>query len=107
MNQVLLGTVRFKRWRCRAVLAHYHNGRPAIALFDDDDGAPVARATVNVPGVRLARDEVIVKDYAENTGMLEALVTAGIVTMTDRTVSLGHAVGQICRLVNVNRSVTP
>ncbi len=106
MSNHVLGIVQFKAWLCTAVLEMYSNGRPAIALFDCEDGSPIACATVNIPEVPLAIDEIIVKDYSENTGMLEALVAAGIVTTTDKTVPLGFTLGHVCRLANVDIPVT-
>jgi hypothetical protein len=35
--------------------------------------------TVNLPEVHLDPDEVLIKDYAENEGVLASLVNAGIV----------------------------
>ena len=102
MSKRVLGIVQFKAWLCTAVLETYSDGRPAIALFDCEDGSPVACATVNVPEIPLAIDEIIVKDYSENAGMLDALVAAGIVTTTDKTVPLGFTVGHVCRLANVD-----
>ena len=101
MSERILGYLQFGRWRCRAVLRYYVNRRLAILLLSIQDGRPVARATVNVPAIYLGLDEVVIKDYSENTGMLEALVGSGIVTDTGRTVPLGHAAeGHICRLTN-------
>jgi hypothetical protein len=67
-------TVKFKKWDCVIVYAQYSNGRTAIQLKDDNDGSPVATATINVPDVYLEKDEVIIKDYSENEGMLDTLV---------------------------------
>jgi hypothetical protein len=102
MSKHVLGVMRFKTWLCKAVLETYSNGRPAIALFDSENGSPIACATVNVPEVPLSSDEIIVKDYSENTGMLEALVAAGIVNVTDKTVPIGFAVGHVCKLASVD-----
>lgn len=95
----ILGKVRFKQWDCIARLQRYGNGRPAILLVDAEDFSPIAKATVNVQSVALSADEVIVKDYAENEGMLSALIQAGLVFDTGRTVSLSKWVdAHICKL---------
>lgn len=58
---------------------YYSNNRKAIRLIDGDSGEPIATATVNLPAVELAENEVVVKDYSENQGMYVALLDAGIV----------------------------
>lgn len=82
-------TVEFAGYRCKVVKREYqNNGRLALELVDADDGLPVARATVNIPDVELNPGEVVIKNYAENEGLLEVLVAAGIVRLTGRTVEL-------------------
>ena len=36
-------------------------------------------ATINLPDVDLPEDHVLIKDWAENRGMMDALVEAGII----------------------------
>lgn len=98
MSEVKLGIAQFQSWNCNVVLNRYKDGSPAISLFDGN-GFPVARATVNVPEASLAPDELVIKDYAENAGMLDALIEASIVTPAGRTVPVGRfEVGHVCRL---------
>lgn len=96
----MLGAVRYEHWNCKAVLQRQHNGRPVIVLVDRTDESQIAVATVNVPEISLADDEIVVKDYSENAGMLAALADAGILIDTGKIVPLGHAVGKLCRLAN-------
>lgn len=58
----------------------YENGRVCLHLLDEEDGSPVATATINLPKEELGDDEVFVKDYSENEGMLSCLIEAGIVS---------------------------
>lgn len=67
----------------------YSNGRHALRL-NDADGGVYATASVNLPDVELAHDEICVKDYSENEGMLAALIAAGIVEDTGRRATSGH-----------------
>jgi hypothetical protein len=62
------------------------------------DGEPWLTATVCVPGVKLDADEVIIKDYSENAGVLDALVEAQIVEPPNSFVQVGYAVGLVCKL---------
>lgn len=97
MNQQ---TVKFAGYECRVAYSTYNNGRPALQLFDAE--GPVARATINVPNVELDDDEVVVKDFGENSGMLDALSNAGIVVPTTRAVPIDNGiVAPVCRLATV------
>jgi hypothetical protein len=73
-------TVQFKKWPCELHFGKYSNNRIAIQLVSADDTTPIAVATVNLPNEDLGHDEVFIKDYAENEGMLAALVGAGVVS---------------------------
>ena len=70
-------------------LGKYANGRTAIHLDDANEGYPYATATVNIDHVLLADDEVLIKDYSENEGMLDFLVKNNIVTPTPNGVQSG------------------
>lgn len=72
--------VKFSNWLCNVVFAEYRNGGTAIRLVDAVDGMPVATASVWVGGLeRVDADEIAIKDYSENEGMLTALIEGGIV----------------------------
>ena len=76
-------TVQFHQWKCYIKASRYReNNRLALMLVDVEDGAPVAMATVNLPDVHLEPGHILIKDYSENAGMLEALIDAGIVRDT-------------------------
>jgi len=92
-------TVRFKRWDCKLVWSYYGNDRRALQLIDAVDFSRVATATVNIPDKALESDEVFIKDYSENEGMLDALVKAGIVEDTGRRVTTGHVTVPVCRVI--------
>jgi hypothetical protein len=49
----------------------------------------VATATLNLPEIALGPDEVIIKDYSENEGMLDTLILAGLFSFsTSRSTSV-------------------
>lgn len=72
--------VRFKRWDCVMEFGQYSNSRVAIKLIDANNGEPVAVATINLPDEPLGKDEIFIKDYSENTGMVNALYNAGVIS---------------------------
>jgi hypothetical protein len=98
--------VRFKQWDCLIRKLRYDNGRPALQLVDAEDGSPIATATVNLPDVALGRNQVAIKNYSENEGMLDALVAAGVVKPTGQTVRSGYVEVPVCDLQPPFREVS-
>lgn len=84
-----LEKVRFRNFVCIPKWAHYSNGRKALTLSDAEDGEPVATASVNIPSCWIDHDEIIVKNYSENEGMLKALIDAKIVSEPVRYTASG------------------
>jgi hypothetical protein len=76
--------------------AEYKNGGTALQLIDAEDGSPFATATLWVEG--LASDEVAIKNYSENLGMLTFLVTNKIVEQPHRQINNGFVNIPVCRL---------
>ncbi len=91
--------VQFKQWLCDLSIGRYANGRMGFDLFDAQEGDPVAKCTINLPDHDLAQDEVAIKNYSENEGMLESLQQAGVVGPVLRSVQSGFVTIPICRLL--------
>jgi hypothetical protein len=89
--------VFFAGEHCTIEWAKYDNGRVAIQLWCSE--GPMARATVNVPEYEPDFDEVLVKDYSENEGMLKALIDSGIVKDTGKRVHTGYVTLPVCKLL--------
>ena len=95
------------RWddmTCALQWGAYAEGRLALRLVDAGTKEPLAIASLNVPAIPLDADELILKDYSENAGLLEALLNAGLVTLTSRAVRIGQITAPIVR---VNPLVLP
>lgn len=93
MKQVI-----FKKWHCDIKFGQYNNKRIAMQLVDSE--GPVAVATINFPDEQLEEDEIIIKDYSENEGMLDSLIEAGIVSEPLRYTSSGYVnCIPICKLL--------
>jgi hypothetical protein len=80
----------YRNWEVCLSWKRYMNGRTHLTLLDVEDGCPVAIATVNIPEEDLAPNEIIVKNYSENEGMLTFLQKNGIVGSVKRFVSQGY-----------------
>ena len=77
----------------------YSNNRTALELIDVEDGIPYAIATVNLPDVLLQENEVLIKSYSENEGMLEFLIENNIVKHNGCGVNSGHVWIPVCELL--------
>lgn len=97
--------IRYRHWDCELIKERYYHGRIALSLVaakDDGDvfeGEPIATATVNIPEATLKDDEVLIKDYSENKGMLQTLINAGIVLPTGQTVKSGFVEVHVCKIL--------
>lgn len=88
-------------YNCEVLFHKYEEGGGhRIDLIDLEDGIPVATATVNVPGINLLDDEVVIKDYSENEGVYDALVKQGIIKKTNKSIQLSdYVVAPIATIV--------
>ena len=103
-------TILFKGWNCRLDFKKYHNGRTCIILTNAtpiDEGSyiadpgteKIAIATVNISGVKIKKNEVIIKDYSKNEGMLDTLIKAEIISNPIRFVKTGYVTCPVCKLL--------
>ena len=83
-------TIFFGGYACEVQLDYYPNGNKSIKLMDTRDGSPVATATVNLEDVKLSANEVMVKDYSGNKGMLAALRDSKVVENIVDTIQSGY-----------------
>ena len=79
----------------------YSNGQTRLDLIDSEDGLPYATATVAVD-MSIAEDEVIIKNYSENEGILESLINAGIVSHPVSFIRSGFVHLSVCKLLTKN-----
>lgn len=90
---------QYETYNVSLKFGRYHNRRIAIEVIDLEDGCPVMMATVNLPDVSLSADEVIIKNYSENEGVLEFLIENGIVSAPVRSVSSGWVTCPVVKLL--------
>ena len=80
-------------------IGQYPSGRKAIRLISVEDGLPYVIATTNLPDLKVkCENEVLVKDYSENEGILDFLISHNIVIFTGKTVVSGWVELHICIL---------
>ena len=90
-------TVRYYNWDCNVKIEKYSKGGYAILLEDMRDGSPVATATLNIKGLR--DNEVAIKNYSENEGILDVLVDAHVITEPIRYEQSGYVKIPVCLLI--------
>lgn len=83
-------------------LGEYTNSQTALELTSTIDGSPVLTATISVPDFNLKKNEIIIKDYSENEGMLNFLVENNIVRPLGRHVETGLITASIVELLPEN-----
>lgn len=76
----------------------YPNGARRINLYDEM-GLPYATCTMQLEGVTLADDEVIIKNHSENEGVLDILIQNNVVELTDKVVTHGFVRSSIVRVL--------
>ena len=75
---------------------NYVSGNVALNLIDATDHCPYMCATVNVDGLK--ENEVAIKNYSENEGILAVLIREGIIQPPHRYVNSGFVKIPICEL---------
>jgi len=100
MTQVIHKSPYGSEYNLSLTFAKYQNGQTAIQLFDMVDGMPYATATVCVEDDLLKEEEVAIKNYSENTGILEALIDAGIVDHPHAFIQSSHVKIPVCKLLS-------
>ena len=88
----------WSEWKGQIKRAYYGNGRTALQFWNEEDG-PIATITTNLPEQVLADDEILIKSYSENEGMLEALVAQGIVSKPVKWVQSGFVAVPVVKLL--------
>lgn len=87
----------WKNETLKVKIVKYPNGNNAIFILDEY-GIPYAKASVN-PDVILESDEVAIKNWSENKGILDVLVNAKIISEPYRVIQCGYEAAHICKLL--------
>jgi len=80
--------------------ARYSNNRLAITLYDPLTGERWAVATVNIPDAVLKEDEIILKDWSENEGMVNFFIENELVVNTGRLMPTGHVLANVVKMTD-------
>ena len=92
--------VRFLDSDCLVLVERYEvGGRTCLELIIASDGELMTTATVNMPEEALGPGEVIIKDYSENEGIMQALADAGVLEDTGRSVPRRGSGFKVARII--------
>jgi hypothetical protein len=75
----------------------YSSGHARLNLIDAVDHCPYATCTTNIQ--RLETDEVAIKNYSENLGILELLIENKIISEPHRVLQENYVIIPICKLI--------
>lgn len=84
---IIKNNFKFRDENLKIVQSSYVQGGNPAWVLSDDTGEQYITATVNLPG--LAPDELAIKTYSENEGLLEALLAADVIELPHRWVASG------------------
>lgn len=82
------------------VKERYFNNQTALQLYDFNNHDLVLVITICVPELFLEEDEMVIKNYSENEGIMDFLLEYNIVKMTFRTVQVGYVQVPIVKLLS-------
>jgi hypothetical protein len=94
--------VKFNGKLYRVGKHRYSNGGVAIVLENvNNEPDDYIRATINVPSANLSEEQILIKTWDENEGLLEVLEAAGIVSVENRNFDIGGSYedAALCRLL--------
>lgn len=98
-------TITFNGYTLSVEHGTYRNGQNAIDLTDTEDGSPFMTASVSLE-TDLKEDEVAIKDYSENEGVLDALIEHGMIEAPHKVVEIGYVQIPICKLSRQPKTTT-
>jgi hypothetical protein len=85
-------TIKFLEYDCEIIISRYKGGQNYLQLVDTQDNSPVAVASVNLPDEKQEPNEIFIKNWAENAGIMEALMLQRIITGPLESIPTGFTV---------------
>ena len=91
--------INFKGTDCILHKLKYVNGRTALELTEAETGESFLTVSKNIPTENLSSNEIIIKDYSENDGILRCLAEIGVISYPKRWITQGWVSLPICDLL--------
>lgn len=94
---IKINTKHLKDQEAEIKTGQYNTGSTAMQLVSPD-GELLLTATVNIPAVILHEDQVLIKDYSENEGILAELIRHNIISQPEFYVTADFVDIPVCTL---------
>lgn len=85
----------------KLVWGKYPNNRDVLEI-KSTFGNIIMRPSVNIPNVLIESDQIIIKDYSENEGILQCLMDHGIISAPLYEVNSGYTFCYVCNILKRN-----
>lgn len=85
-------------YNCQLEVNDYPNGGKCLDLIDVESGEYVACASVCVPEIFLQPDQILIKNYLENEGVLQQLIDQKVVEFI-KSINIGWVNVEVCKLL--------
>ena len=97
-------TFEFNNHQMHIQQGRYGNNRTALLFVDAQTGETYLTATINTPKQHLDPGEICIKTWDENEGVLEFLISEGIVSESKYSfpVGLGFAIVHVVELLTTD-----
>ena len=79
------------------VKKNYPNGQLAI-FFHNNNGEPIAELSLFEDSIELTSNEIVLKNYSENSQIAQEFLASQILIPTDRFVLIGSHLCPICEV---------
>ncbi len=83
---------------CSLHFFKYINGQQGLAI-QDEYGHSLINVTKYLFGQLISKNQILIKNYSENEGILKCLIEQGIIADTSITVQSGYVDLHICELL--------
>ncbi len=83
----------------------YSNNRLAVVLVDSQNGERISVATVNIPDCSIGEDEIILKNWSENEGILDFFIDNGLVINEGKEAPTGHVFGNVVKVTDKLKAI--
>lgn len=83
---------------CSLKFGKYPCGQNALIILDEL-GSPLLKASCAIPEVQIKQNQIIIKNWSENDGILDELIKNKILETSGEMVFINYVYAHICNLL--------
>lgn len=92
--------ITYNNEKLKVAFSRYQSDDSIAMFLMEKHGQMYTKVTVCIPGTKLDKNnEVIIKTWTENEGLLKVLIDSGIVEDTGKKIPTGYVEATLCRLL--------